>query len=96
MPDENTKNYASINFGDNPELVSEFSDMKAGDKGTMRIEYTVRRNEDSTLAIDVNGVVLPEAGSQPVSTDPVDAEGQDVIGEVLNRESPSRAALDAK
>lgn len=94
MPDESTKNYGSINFGDNPELVSEFSDMKAGDKGTMRVGYTVRRNEDSTVAFDINEVILPEAGAQPVTSEPVDSEGTDVIGEVLERETPTLNELD--
>jgi hypothetical protein len=96
MPDKSTKNYGSLNYGDNPELVEEFSDMKAGDTGSARINYTVRRNEDGELSFDINEIVLPEEGVQPVSGAVNNAESDasdDVVGQVLNREKPAADEL---
>ena len=83
------KNQASLNYADTPELVEEFSSLAAGDTGSARINFTVRRNDDNTLEVDITEIVLPETGPASVSTDVVDAEGADVVGDVLNEESPA-------
>jgi hypothetical protein len=97
MPDE--LNYASVGYADSPELQQEFGAKLAGDDVTFRVKGKVIRNEDNNLSLDIEEIVLPELGPQPVTQDSSNSNideqaGSDPVSTVLQRERPARGELD--